>query len=401
MEESKVTGITNDAMKSAAPKSGRRDKDGLHRRRGVWHYKLKISGRWKEFSTKTKAYQEARQVYQIAQNAQQTGQLPADRAKHPFTKAADDWTQRRILAKKAENTLRMERERLKRLKEFFGARKLQAITAEDVQEYQLSRTQQVGPRTVNLEIKVLRMILKDAKCWAKISADYKPLKENKQGPGVALTAEQLRRLIETAARKPEWDAAYLGAWIAANTTMRGGEIKQLRHRNVDLFARVVRIDREGTKTDGGCREIPLNEEAVRAFARLIDRANNLGSSDPEHFLFPAYRFRHTKDGHSVVGTGYDPTHHVKTWRTAWRSLRKAAGLPRFRFHDLRHTSITQLAEAGVPIPVIESIAGHLSPDMVKHYTHIRDRAKTDAVERLSVFTAPELENIEKPTPRPS
>ena len=39
-----------------------------------------------------------------------------------------------------------------------------------------------------------------------------------------------------------------------------------------------------------------------------------------------------------------PTRPMLMWDTAWRALRDAAGLPRFRFHDLRHTVITELAE---------------------------------------------------------
>ena len=79
---------------------------------------------------------------------------------------------------------------------------------------------------------------------------------------------------------------------------------------------------------------------------------------------------------------------MKSWRTAWRSLSKAAGLPKLRFHDLRHTAITSLAEADVPISTIMEIAGHLSPEMTRHYTHIRDKAKAAAVAQLSVFPSP-------------
>ncbi|MBV9085602.1 MAG: site-specific integrase [Acidobacteriaceae bacterium] len=364
---------------------GNKDCDGLHRRRGVWHYKLKIAGRWREFSAKTRNYQQAKDVYRNAKNEQEAGRLPADRSKASFSKAAEHWRSRRALAGKAENTLLMEGYRLKPLKEYFGETKLKEITLDDVTDYRLERGKCVGSRTINLEVKVLRMILSEAKCWAKISSEYKPLKENARGPGVALTDEQLRRLIETAGSKPEWDAAYLAAWIASNTTMRGVEIRKLRHRNVDLFSRVVRIEREGTKTDGGCREIPLNDEAVRAFARVIDRANKLGSHEPDHFLFPAFRFKHTKPTSSARGTGYDPCQHAKTWRTAWRSLRKKAGLSKLRFHDLRHTAITQLAEAGVAIATIMELAGHLSPEMTRHYIRIRDKARAAAVAVLSVF----------------
>jgi len=58
--------------------------------------------------------------------------------------------------------------------------------------------------------------------------------------------------------------------------------------------------------------------------------------------------------------GFDPMRHVKRWRTAWRTLTKKAGLPGFRFHDLRHCAITQLAENGTSDSTIMAIAGHVS-----------------------------------------
>jgi integrase len=63
------------------------------------------------------------------------------------------------------------------------------------------------------------------------------------------------------------------------------------------------------------------------------------------------------------------------WDTAWRALRAAAGLPGFRFHDLRHTIITELAEMGVADHVLESITGHLTRRILEHYSHIRIDAK--------------------------
>ena len=63
------------------------------------------------------------------------------------------------------------------------------------------------------------------------------------------------------------------------------------------------------------------------------------------------------------------------WDTACRALRDAADLPRFRFHSLRHTVITELAELGVADHVLESISGHLSRRMLEHYSHIRIDAR--------------------------
>src|SRR5205823_13172411 len=55
--------------------------------------------------------------------------------------------------------------------------------------------------------------------------------------------------------------------------------------------------------------------------------------------------------------------------------RKAAGLAGFRFHDLRHTVVTDLLEAGEPEHVIEAATGHLSRRMPEHYSHQRLKAK--------------------------
>ena len=121
-----------------------------------------------------------------------------------------------------------------------------------------------------------------------------------------------------------------------------------------------------------------------------------------HFVFPACE-------NGVL----DFTRNQRTFRTAWRSLVREAGMRagrdaarailqtggrisgakaawkraaqafrRFRFHDLRHQSITEMAEAGVPDAAMQSIAGHLSKKMLDHYSHVRMAAKWQAVEAL-------------------
>jgi integrase len=59
---------------------------------------------------------------------------------------------------------------------------------------------------------------------------------------------------------------------------------------------------------------------------------------------------------------------MASWRTAWRSIRKAAGLAEVRFHDGRHTAITTLAEKGLPDWVIQAQVGHVAPEMMKRLT---------------------------------
>ena len=73
----------------------------------------------------------------------------------------------------------------------------------------------------------------------------------------------------------------------------------------------------------------------------------------------------------------DPTLPVTTLKTAWNSVRKNAKVTG-RFHDNRHTLITELAESGAGDQTIMDIAGHVSKQMLKHYSHIRMEAKADS-----------------------
>jgi Phage integrase family len=100
------------------------------------------------------------------------------------------------------------------------------------------------------------------------------------------------------------------------------------------------------------------------------------------------------------------------WRSAWRSLTRSINCPAceklqppaeacadtkcradmrglksqlygLRFHDLRHHAITELAESQASERTIMSIAGHVSPKMLDHYSHVRVQAKRQALDALS------------------
>jgi integrase len=287
---------------------------------------------------------------------------------------------------------------------FIGScRRVSTIDAAAIRAYQTERAKQVGNRTVNLETKLLRTALKAAKAWAMIGDDYRALPEDRRGPGRALNESEERLLLSTARSNQEWDAAFLAAMAAANTTMRGCELKGLQLRNVNLLERRVSVQQSKGNT-AGIRSIELNDAGMWAFARLLERANALGSTEPEHFLFPACRYRRTKGEVPARGTGYDPSQPQKTWRTAWRSLVKAtarraaegitdeaerkkvmAPFIGMRFHDLRHLAVTKLAESEASDATIMSIAGHLSREMMEHYSHVRRAAKRKAVDAIRSY----------------
>jgi len=82
------------------------------------------------------------------------------------------------------------------------------------------------------------------------------------------------------------------------------------------------------------------------------------------------------------GRCVDPTRPITTLKTAWANARERAGVTG-RLHDSRHTLITELAESGAGDQTIMDIAGHVSRQMLKHYSHIRMQAKRDALEAVS------------------
>ncbi|MGI8654319.1 MAG: tyrosine-type recombinase/integrase [Pyrinomonadaceae bacterium] len=74
----------------------------------------------------------------------------------------------------------------------------------------------------------------------------------------------------------------------------------------------------------------------------------------------------------VYGTAYAPA-----------NARVAAKIVDFRFHDLRHTAATRLADAKANIVVIAEILGHGDIRTTKRYSHAMDEAKREAVEKLA------------------
>lgn len=117
---------------------------------------------------------------------------------------------------------------------------------------------------------------------------------------------------------------------------------------------------------------PSRSTATR-FSHLQSSRNGPRRSgpQPDHYVFPA-----------CERNEIDPSKPQKSWRSAWRSLTKEAGFPGFRFHDLRHQAITEMAEAGASDATIMAAAGHIDRAMMEHYSHVRMAAKRDVLTKL-------------------
>ena len=64
-------------------------------------------------------------------------------------------------------------------------------------------------------------------------------------------------------------------------------------------------------------------------------------------------------------------------------MRKEAGFPWLRPHDMRHQIVTKLLEDGQPEEVVRAIAGHVSKEMMEHYSHTRIKRKLEALNAIS------------------
>lgn len=213
-------------------------------------------------------------------------------------------------------TIELEQERLSLVMKHFGDAPLSAITATAVAEFQRARHEAgIANRTINMDVGVLSRVLKFCGRWRALADRVQNLPERQRPIGRALTAEEQKRLFDAAASNPEWEHVYCAALVAGNTSMRPVEVKHLRRCDVDLVKRLVYVRR--SKNETSHRVIPLNASAIEAAARMFERADMLGHTESEHYLWPACRWGR-----------FDPTKPMVKWDTAWRALRDAAWPPR-------------------------------------------------------------------------
>jgi integrase len=255
------------------------------------------------------------------------------------------------------------------------------VTDKTVIKYQSDRlTEGAAPKSINEEVGFLMRLLPVAHAGA-IRAQLKQqkklkLKVNKR-VGKAYSPEEKASLLEAAKGAKRSKGIYLATMLAQSAGMRDKEIRTLQWSGFDLMKRIVTVGE--SKTDAGTgRTIPMNEDL---FAAAVEYSKwyveRFKATQPDWYVFPAGRPRPN-----------DPTRPQTTLKTAWRNARKKASVEG-RFHDNRHTFVTDLAESGAGDEVIRDMAGHVSKDMLKHYSHIRMQAKRQAVENLVAKPKPQ------------
>ena len=169
--------------------------------------------------------------------------------------------------------------------------------------------------------------------------------------------------------------------FAACTAARIGEVSGVRAGDIDRATWTWTIRRQTTPGPGGlidkgtkgkrARKVPIIAEV-----RPIVAARLASATGPDARLFTGPR-----GGRISTAVLRDATH--------WDDVVTALGFEHLRRHDLRHTGLTWMADAGVLVHVLQKIAGHGSLSTTQRYLHPNQSAIEDAGAALSAhLTAP-------------
>jgi integrase len=188
-----------------------------------------------------------------------------------------------------------------------------------------------------------------------------------------LTPEEVSAVAD-AIRERYRCAVYLAAW----GTLRIGEIGALKLEDLDFDNGTVTV-RRGVSTGGGETRVegPKTKASRRTVALpgwLMTRlkAHAAWFGDPEGWLFRS--------------EGGDLIHHQTMW-PIWKEACEAAGLqPRPRFHDLRHTAVALMIQAGAHPKVIQARCGHSTMAMTMDtYGHLFPGTDAELVAALERY----------------
>ncbi len=153
---------------------------------------------------------------------------------------------------------------------------------------------------------------------------------------------------------PRWEAmnanptdAHVALFVLLRTGLRLGELLALRRQDWDGAQKVLHVQRSvnGPTKSGRKRTVDVPDDAAQELNQLAARLAN-GTDQ----LFKACD---------------------RTVRRCMARTCEAAGIPQFRVHDLRHTRVTHLLLAAVPVAYVSEQAGHASPSYtMRVYGHV-------------------------------
>lgn len=258
------------------------------------------------------------------------------------------------------------------------------LTAEDIVKFRNHLVKSLSARTVNHNLKGLKMLFKAAKQDRVISEDPSEFvtstKKAPKKPRRPFTVDELKKLIAVA--DEEWKSMIR---FGLYTGQRLGDIAKIKWGDIDLERGRIRLVTQKTSKSlvlpiaqplkthlqslkkNQTPEAPIHQTSFG----IIDKQGRTANLSNRFSDLLAKAGLQEKKSHSKKGTS-----------AGRHGARASAGLG---FHCLRHTAVTMLQEAGIPLAVVMEIAGHDSEQMSHHYTHVGDEALQKAASSLPVI----------------
>jgi integrase len=339
---------------------------GLYRRGKTYWFAVMSDGRRVWQSTGTGNKKLAEKIYAKARLGLEEGRWfepELEVEQHTFEELVERYMDEHSIPTKSPSSTQRDVYSFKQLLKAFSGMDIKDISPRKIAEYKTLRTKKgVRPATAGKELQLLSNALNIAmREWEWLeSSPFEKVKinvpDNKRERWLNRDEESL---LITAC--PEWLREII--LFATNTGMREGEILSLRWPQVDLDNRAVTLLVTKNKER---RSLPINETVYQLLKRKMEVRRSSG------YVFP-----------SETGTKLN-SHNLNR---AFRTAREKVGLEDVRFHDLRHTAGSRMAQSGVDIYTIAKILGHKTLTMTMRYSHHNVESLRHGVDALSVAKA--------------
>ena len=271
------------------------------------------------------------------------------------------------------------------LKPALGRLPISAVRPQDVQDLIDAKVKEgLAPKTVRYMHGVLRNAFNHAVRWDYMARNPAELVD---GPRVEqheiqpFTREEAHRFLE-AIKGDRLEALYT---VALTMGLRQGEALGLRWRDVDLEMGYIRINRQLQRVEHKYELVELKtKRSQRAIAVPTALVGSLQKHQErqERERDAAARRWHDTDLVFARPDGYPLSGSVVTHR--FQERLDAAGLPKRRFHDLRHSCATLLLAQGISPRVVMDVLGHSQISLTMNtYAHVLPEMRREAASRMN------------------
>jgi len=224
-----------------------------------------------------------------------------------------------------------------------------------------------SPTTVNKELSFARAVFNDFIDGLE-ERDVPPIANPVRRRLFASETAHRTRYLSAEEEDRLRDAFPPDAWpivlVALKTGLDRGAELGLRWSQVDLATRTIHAARwkGGHRTDPVLVNVKINDSLLAVLRVLPSRGRS------------AWLFPNANNTGPLNGREFD--------RLVFRPALAAAGIPDFRWKDLRHTFATRLRAKGVDTGSIRELLGHTTERMTQRYAHAAPGLLLAAVQRL-------------------